>query len=75
MKSEKRASIILDTVEIDGDMKLAERGITFKIVNESGPGGGFPEVKFMGTEKALVELVRDFWGDSDLLEYLEVENG
>jgi hypothetical protein len=49
--------------------------IKWKIVNMTGPAGGWPEVEYVGKKKDLEKMIKNFWEadgeDSGLAEYIE----
>lgn len=68
------ATVILDTVDLQSNIFqdfLKSNGIKAKVVNKSGPGGGFPEVEYTGDRKAIEELIHKFFGDDDLKDLIE----
>ena len=40
-----------------------ERGMTAVVRKENGPGGGWPEVEFIGTQAQVEALLSDFHGE------------
>jgi hypothetical protein len=68
------ATVILDTVDLQSVVFqnfLKKNSIKATVVNKNGPGGGFPEVEYTGSKKALDELVHQFFGDDDLKDLIE----
>lgn len=41
--------------------EAAAKGLKFSVVQECGPGGGWPEVKLEGDDTAVTDLLRE-WG-------------
>jgi len=78
-KDKKMAKIILDTiVENDGTFEinfgdwLKEVNIEAKIIEQVGPAGNWPIIEYSGQFEALKIMVIEFFGDSELLEYIEI---
>ena len=49
---------------------LARHKITMRILQEHGPGGGWPEIRYTGSRAALTRLVEDQFEDADLVEFI-----
>ena len=69
------AVVTLDAMEPDEKSLVAfckKNGIKWKVVNMTGPAGGWPEVEYVGKKKDLEKMIQKFWGeDSGLEEYIE----
>jgi hypothetical protein len=70
-------SVELDTVTDEfEDFKgmLANENITYTVVNESGPAGGWPIIRYTSSSlKALKFMIKEYWGDEDLYDAIEEE--
>lgn len=68
------AQVVLDTVELTHNEPLlrftAKQGITHFVISSHGPSG-WPVVQFQGPHAALVKMIKCFWQDLDLCEYIE----
>jgi hypothetical protein len=70
--TEAKTSIELDTV-LGDDKKfdqnffkfLKSRKIKMTIVDPSGPGGGWPIIKYVGDKKAIEDMVKKFFAQDD----------
>ncbi len=72
------ATVTLDAMEPDEKSLVAfckKHGIKWKIVNMTGPAGGWPEVEYVGKKKDLEKMIKTFWEgdgeDSGLAEFIE----
>lgn len=43
----------------------ADYGIDYTIINDNGPAGGWPEVKFAGTKENLAHMIRNCYASGD----------
>lgn len=69
------ATVTLDAMEPEEKSLVAfckKNGIKWKVVNMTGPAGGWPEVEYVGKKKDLEKMIQKFWGDdSGLEEFIE----
>ena len=70
------ATVELDTAGeyyVDDEFQefLTDNKIELKVMQEHGPGGGWPVIKYTGTVNALKEMIDAFWGDSDLWKFIK----
>ena len=70
------ATVIMDAVDPKAKSlkKLLKKyNVTMKVINKSGPGGGWPEVEMTGSVKDLTAVLADptGWDDADLAEYID----
>lgn len=79
------AKVVLDTMnEDEGGSKerfyemmddLVRHDITHVVLQESGPGGGWPEIEYTGSREALEWMIRTYFDDgteeNDNLEFIE----
>ena len=73
------ATVIMDTTDPKSSTLkrlLKKHKVTMEVVNNSGPGGGNPEVELTGDRKDLEKVLasNDGWGDADLKDYIEEGN-
>jgi hypothetical protein len=66
----KVSSIMVDVVDGDNDELLAEwasdYGVSFRVANPSGPGGGHPEIEISGFTDRIEHWLREIYAaDSD----------
>jgi hypothetical protein len=51
-----------------------KKGIKWKVINQNGPAGGWPEVEYVGKKKDLEQMIKNFWEedgeDSGLAEFI-----
>jgi len=45
---------------------LAKANIKTKTINDCGPGGGFPIIRYIGKKKALQLMISKWWHDNSL---------
>lgn len=65
------ATIILDTIITPAFINYLKRhNIDFKIINDFGPGGGCPEIKYMAKKNILKKMIKDYWQDIELYEFI-----
>jgi hypothetical protein len=71
------ANVTLDAME-PTEKSLVDfckkKGIKWKVINQNGPAGGWPEVEYVGKKKDLEEMIKKFWEgdgeDSGLAEFI-----
>jgi len=73
------ATVIMDAVDPKAKSlkKLLKKyNVTMKVINKSGPGGGWPEIEMEGSREDLTAVLADptGWDDADLAEYIEESN-
>lgn len=66
--SEEKASgkIAIEMDTLDPNMPefkkaLGKMGISMEVVDQSGPGGGAPVVRYVGSEAAIEKMLQKFW--------------
>ena len=73
------ATVIMDAVDPKAKSlkKLLKKyNVTMKVINKSGPGGGWPEIEMEGSREDLTAVLADptGWDDAELAEYIEESN-
>ena len=65
-----KASLELDWAAGIPELKAQckKHGLTCKVVDEFGPGGGNPLVKIMGAKKNIVSFLKDDYADDDQMQ-------
>lgn len=53
---------------------LKKNNIKHKVVEEAGPAGGWPIVKYTGSKEALMKMIKEKFDDEYLIEEIEGEN-
>ena len=53
---------------------LKKNNIKHKVVEEAGPAGGWPIVKYTGSKEALMKMIKEKFDDKYLIEEIEGEN-
>jgi len=65
------ASIVLDMAYDEPTLEEAiirvetEFGLKLEVVNENGPGGGWPEIKFIGDKSEIIRFLDEAYGMDD----------
>lgn len=69
------AKVQLDTVNSDSSefvIWLKQAKITTKVIDECGPGGGWPIVEYQGRKKALQVMIIKWWDDASLCNEIKI---
>ena len=74
--SKARIDVDVDTTDDElGALKreLSDRGLTMRVLQEEGPGGGWPEVEVEGDEETLRVWLVSQWSPGESAEVFMVE--
>jgi len=75
-RNDKISCVELDTMNLDRNCYLQQycqdNDVDVEVVQEVGPGGCWPVVKYTGTFEELCQMIQMFWQDLDLCENIEI---